>query len=119
MERKGFRLADFSPIKDFIDHGLNRTLIDTKIRRIADIKTREALAGQKPKRDYVQVMVIILVAVIVGAIAFTIITQVMDYSTISMDAATCKGTLAACEAHLKVATGIPATPQAVAPALAG
>lgn len=100
QEEDSYRLLDFTPVKDFCDFGLNRSLIDNKIKLLTDIRTREALEGKKPEKDWIKIMTIILIAVIVGSIAFMIITQVMDYNTVSDKWISCQDTLNRANADL-------------------
>lgn len=99
-----WKLVDFTPIRDVIDFGMNRVLVKNIIDAAVKINTREALEGRKPPRDWLQVLVIIMVAVIVGAIAFTIITQFMGTGELnqklnakSEQLGVCQGQLQACQ----------------------
>lgn len=77
-ERKIFKTVNFADIKDFINFGMNKTLMNLKIMKMADIKSREALASKDDtKRDWVKIMITIMVIGIIGAVAYTIINSLL------------------------------------------
>jgi hypothetical protein len=94
------KLIDFSPIKEFGDYGFNKTVIDLKVRKMVDVQTREMLSKLKPQTNWTQFMMIILIAVIVGMIAFSIVNQYMSYDECSKERASEYMKTAVCEANL-------------------
>lgn len=100
IHESGWKLLDFSPIKDFINYGLNKTLINLKLRRLKDIEVREELhKGGKPK-DWTQVMITVVVIIIVGVLAFTIINQFMNYTEVAKEIVTLNQQLGTCTGKL-------------------
>ena len=77
------KVMDFSVIKNFIDYGMNKSLLNLKLRRMVDIQTREKLSKMKPETDWMKVLITILIVVIVGVIAFSIISQYFDYQDVA------------------------------------
>lgn len=102
------KIIDFSPIKDFIDYGLNKTLINLKIKRLVDIQSREALSKMKPETNWTNVMVTVLVVIIVGVLAFVIINQFMNYQDMAKQVADLTIELGQCRAGQCPA--VPTTP---------
>jgi len=96
-----FMTSSFSAIKDFVDYGLNRTLIDIKTRRMVDVETREDHMKEKKEKDLVKIVTVVLITVIVGAVAFTVITQVMNYNEATEGHRLCEISLGRCEGQLE------------------
>lgn len=84
LKKKLGDLVDFDSIKDFVSYGLNKTLIDLKLRRLADIRVRSILKGEKPKkeRNWVMIMFYIMIAIIIGIIAMNMMYSYMDYNSV-------------------------------------
>lgn len=86
---KDYQTVDYSRIKDFLTWGMNRALNDIRLTRMTDIKTREKLAKQKPEHDWTKIMVTVLVIVVVGAMAFGMLNQFLNYQDIAERLAEC------------------------------
>lgn len=96
MTEKIFKTINFGPIKDFVTFGLNKTLINLKIQKLADIKAREALMTKKESRDYIKLMSTILIIVVIGVIIYGIITGFMGQATNSQAIFECNRKLGEC-----------------------
>ena len=111
-----YKLQDFGAVKDFIDYGMNKSLVDLKVRKMVDVKTRETLMNKKGEHDYMKIFTMIAISITVGLIGFTLITQFMNYTDMAQGLANCivdmgsyKSALAQCEA-LGSQTIIPTDP---------
>ncbi len=91
---------------------MNKTVVNLKIRRMTDIATREALAKKKGEHDWVKSLIMVLTIIIIGVLAFTIITQFMNYTEVSSKFVELNTQLGVCRGELAVA-------QTIAPAATG
>lgn len=68
---------------------MNRELTDLKIRKLADVKTREALMKKKPETDYMKIMIFVVTALVIGLIAYMLITSFFDTQDIARQLSAC------------------------------
>lgn len=95
-EKKIHKVVNFTPIKDFTSFGLNKTLINLKIQKLADIKTRETLMGKKESRDWIKLMTTIMLIAIIGAVVFMVVTQMLGVSEHTQQIYECNRQLGEC-----------------------
>ena len=94
--------TDFSRLKPFIDYGLNKTLINLKIRRLADVKVREILKGEKPKgeKEWLKYVMIFGVIMVLAFIGYQMLSQSMDNSGLTLKWTACEYEKAVCQGQL-------------------
>lgn len=98
-----FSLVNFSPIKGWFDYGANRTMSGLKLANAADIKAAEMdRDAKKQGRDWNQIVMIVAVMAIIGAISFMLIMQFGNINEISNELAGCRGTRAEAQGKLSV-----------------
>lgn len=81
LENRIFKLVNFSNIRDFVT-GTNSVLVAIKVKKYADTLARESMAGMKPERDWGKLLMFIFIGVIVAVVAFMLVTQFMDFSSL-------------------------------------
>lgn len=84
-----YNTVDYSSMKDFLNWGMNRALSDIRLRRMVDVKIREERMKKGHDRDWMRVMIIVIIVVICGGIAFGLITQFFNYQDMAMTAGQC------------------------------
>ena len=111
IKEVNWKLVDFSPLKDFIDYGMNKTLINLKLRRLTDIQVREQLSKKKEGADWMDIIKMVMVVVVIGVIAFSMITQFLNYQSVTEDnikvnrqLGECEGQLARCQSQAGAAS---------------
>lgn len=107
-----YHLANFSEVKDFFKYGTSRSITNLKIRRMSDIKAREALSKKKDERDFGKIAMYIIMMTMVFGIAFIMFTQFMSYTEAQTDLGTCRadmgtlrGQVSECQVKLTACTG--------------
>lgn len=112
MNNPKYQTVDFSKIKDFLNWGMNRALSDLRMRRMVDVKTREKLGKKKAERDWVKLMIAVVVIVIIAGIAFMMINTFFNYQDVIqslsqciIDKATVQGDLAQCHQKAGIVAG--------------
>ena len=111
-----FYTVNVGKLKDFFDYGMNKSMNDLKLARNVDVRTREDLMKKKPERDLYKLLGLILLCVIVGVIAFMLITQVLNYNDLISRVTQCEASRAYCQQQLSGLTGTTST---TAPVLHG
>lgn len=122
-KKPNYSLTDFSTIKDWQKFGINRTLSNLKLKVAMDMKEAELEEKYKNRgRDWNQIMMFVVVAVVVGVIAFVMITQFMNYQDVAKENSVAlkkigilEGSLAACQNELKSFKEKTETPHEILP----
>lgn len=81
LENRIFKLVNFSSIRDFVT-GTNSVLVSIKVKKYADTLARESMAGMKTEREWGKMLMFIFIGVIVAVVAFMLVTQFMEFSSL-------------------------------------
>lgn len=111
VELKEHALVNVEALKEFIKYGSNKVLDQIRIRNQAEVIAREEIARAKGKKEFdgKQIAYTILIMAIIGVMAYVVIINFLDYSTVTKDLTSEKikvgdisGQLAACQSELSV-----------------